>query len=356
MEGGVEVMVNHLEPYKIIGESGNLILEEIFTIDNEKDEIEEIGLTDIACFDVDFLGNIYCLNRKSNENFIFKFNKNADFIIFFGRKGQGPGELQNPTNLIVVHKDNIVITDVDNSKVLIFGEDGKLIEESKIFTYIETAIPLENNKYLIKDRTVDPTAKYFEHPLSLCNSDFGEIKELELQKIPNPFIGERLKGTYHVMSWSISNGKIFTGFQERGYEIYVYNLEGNLLRKIRKEYNPVSVSDEYKKKYMKQFERPIFEPIRKKIHFPDYMPPYHSFFTDDKGMLFVMTYEKGENPGEYMYDIFNSDGIFIGRKSLRIFHDANGLYAKIKDGRLYCLTEKESGYKELKIYKVKWGK
>ena len=53
MEDGVEVIVNHLEPYKIKGEPSTLHLEEKFTLDTERDEIAEIGLTDTQDFDVD---------------------------------------------------------------------------------------------------------------------------------------------------------------------------------------------------------------------------------------------------------------------------------------------------------------
>jgi len=67
-----------------------------------------------------------------------------------------------------------------------------------------------------------------------------------------------------------------------------------------------------------------------------------------------MTYEEGKNPGEYIYDIFNAAGIFIGRKSLRIFFNSVGLYAKIKNKHLYCLNEKESGFKKLVAYKIIW--
>ena len=51
---------------------------------------------------------------------------------------------------------------------------------------------------------------------------------------------------------------------------------------------------------------------------------------------------------------FNPEGVFIGRKSLKVFHDESGLYAKMKNDRFYCLNEKDNGYKELKVYKVNW--
>jgi len=76
----------------------------------------------------------------------------------------------------------------------------------------------------------------------------------------------------------------------------IYDTEGKLLQKIRKEYNPVPVTQSYKTEYVK---------------------------------LFVMTYEPGNNTGEFIYDVFNEDGIFFYRTSLKILHRNYGrLYAK----------------------------
>jgi hypothetical protein len=63
MEDGVEVIVNHLEPYKIMGEPSFLHLEVEFTLDTEKNTLIELGLTDILCFDIDSEGNIYVLAK-----------------------------------------------------------------------------------------------------------------------------------------------------------------------------------------------------------------------------------------------------------------------------------------------------
>jgi len=39
--------------------------------------------------------------------------------------------------------------------------------------------------------------------------------------------------------------------------------------------------------------------------------PCHSFFTDEQGRLYIMTYKDGENPGEKIFDIFNPDGVLM---------------------------------------------
>lgn len=361
LEGGVEVINNYVCPYKIEGELTNFSLKKEFDIDTESDELAEIGFNDIGTyFGIDSKENIYLVNMKSAENLIYKFDRNGNFSTSFGRKGRGPSELQSrafpPLHLIITSKDEVAVTDPINHKLVFFESDGSLLKEIKLDSNIFAALPLKNGNYLVWKNILDPRGVYLQqNPLILCTSDFEEIKELDRQKIPNPMVGKMLKGTYHVISWSISRGKIFTGFQERGYEIYVYDLEGNLLRRIKKDYKHIPVPEEYKKEYLKPFERPRFDDIRKKIYFPKSMPPFHSFFNDDKGRLFVMTYENGENRKEYRYDIFNASGIFIGRKSLRIYHDTVGLRAKIKKDRLYCINEKESGYKVFTVYKIEWN-
>lgn len=99
IEDGVEVVLNRLEPYKIKGEPTTFSLEKEFTIDTERNDIAEFGLADVDSFTVDLDGNIYILSPKSGEKVVFKFDWNGNFVMSFGQKGQGPGEVQWPTSL-----------------------------------------------------------------------------------------------------------------------------------------------------------------------------------------------------------------------------------------------------------------
>ena len=156
--------------------------------------------------------------------------------------------------------------------------------------------------------------------------------------------------------WSLSKDKIFTGVQDRGYNINIYDFNGNLRNRIRKEYKSIPPSEKYKKEYMKLFEAPIFDQIRDKFYFPKSLPPFHFFLTDEDGSIFVMTYEEGENSDEYVFDIFNPDGVFIFRKNLRDFSKEDSIRGKLKNNRFYCVFEKESGFEKLVVYKVIWKK
>lgn len=351
IEDGVEVVLNHLDPYKIKGEPSNFTLEEEFIIDSEKDDIAETGLTYIDSFGVDSEENIYFLNNKNPESIIFKFDRKGNLIDSFGRQGQGPGEAQWPTSLKIFGQDEIAFTD-SHHKFLIFSKNGNLINEKSIVsTFISVVTPLDNGKYLIEKSLFDTRAEYImQTPLILCGSEFEDIKELERFKYPNYITENRFNGLVSHVVCCVTRRKFYVGNPDRGYEIYLYDQDGNLMKKIRKEYKPVEVSEEVKKSILGRYDVPGFEEIKKKIYFPDEMPPYESFFTDDKGRLFVKTNEKGKNPEEYMFDIFNPDGILIERKSL----SGSLGCAILKQNRLYCLREKENGYKELVVYKMRW--
>ncbi len=354
-EDGVEVVLNHLKSYAIENESTTFTLERIFSIDTEKDNIAELGLGDISSFDIDSEGNIYFIGRRGGENILFKFNDTGEFQLSFGRKGQGPGEIQAAFYIYITQSDEIVITNAGNNRMSVFYGDGTLKEEIKTGSGINAACPLPNGNVLLYKNYVDPEQKYLvQNPLILHNSSLEEIKELDREMVPNPMKGEKLKGFWHIFSWSVSEGKIFTGFQERGYEIYVYDFSGRMLRKIKKEHKSVPVPQAHKDEFMRAFSIPIFDDIRNKIYFPASMPPFLSFMADERGWLYVMTYEQGENPGEYIFDIFTPEGIFVGRKGLRVMSDETGFYAKIRNNRFYNLVEKESGYKELIVYQMRW--
>jgi hypothetical protein len=346
MEDDVEIVVNRLKPYKIDGEPGGLILEEEFTIDTEKDGIEKIGLTDIDSFDVDSDGNIFIKPPRSSGNFFFKFNRNGCFISSFGRKGQGPGELHRKISFYVNNKNEIVITVNPGGRLLVFSNDGKFIKETQINDSIMSVIPLDNGKYLIIKMLINPDAEYsYQFPIILCDSEFEEIKELDRRRIINPLRANRIIYPLSLTTWKATEENIYIGDPEKGYEISVYDLEGNLLRKIRKDYKKVVVSEEYKKQILRKNEKFYF---KDKLCFSKYMPPYLDFFPGDRRRLLVKTYERGKNLGEYIYDVFNPTGVFIGRTNII----SSFITPAIKNGRLYCIREKESNYKELVVYKV----
>ena len=357
IEDGVEVVVNHIEPYQIKREPSTFSLEEEFVIDLERDNLAEIGLTEIHDFAVDSTGNIYFSDSHSKKNLIFKFDAKGNYLKSFCSKGQGPGELTRAPMMMFTEDNKLVAH--SSMKLLLFDPDGSLIREVNTnVRYASGATCLDNGNYLMGiTRYPKEESEKTSYIIMLYDSQFNEIKELD--RIETfPLVAQRIKGIRHSIVAHVSQGKIFTGSQERDYEIYVYDLNGNLIKKIRKDYIKVPPSEEYKERFLGMFKGnpSVYEAAKKKIYFPSSLPPFHYFLMDEKGRLYVMTYERGVGLGEYMFDIFNPEGIFVGRKSLKVSQNilTDLPNRKIKNDHFYCIEEKESGFRQVVVYKMKW--
>jgi len=358
IEDGVEVVLNHIEPFYFKDQPKKLLLEEEFTIDLESEDLAKLGMIDPGGFDVDSEGNIYFMQQRTSGSFLYKFDKNGNYLALLGKKGQGPGEIQFPTSLAINSRNELIIIDSSARKLIILDNRGAFIKEIKLRSNIDAAFPLQDRKYLIYKSIAIPEAIDAQIiGFILCDSELNEIKEINRVKIPHMDKLEKINGIGERVLFQISPDRIYLGDAKEGYEIWMYNLNGNLVRKIRKEYKPVPISEETKRLYMRRWDRLPME-IREKVFFPKHMPPFQGGFTDDKGRLFIMTFEKGEKSREYVYDVFNLDGVFIDRIKLDNFGEfgfsVRALHVMAKGNSLYQYREKESGYKELVVYKMEW--
>jgi hypothetical protein len=271
IEDGVEVVLNHLEPYRIKGEANNLILKEQFTIDTEKDEIVALGLSDISGFDVDSEGNIYLRNRpESTEKHFFKFDNAGRFFSSFGSNGQGPGEFMLARIPRISQADEIIVSDIIQRKLVVFDTNCNFVKEIPINMEISEIYPLIDGKYLIIRRIRDVTRKTDPHSIGLFSDDLKEIKELDKYIFTGSGAEKRDRTRPYIFTLNRNGSYIYIGNVERGYEISVFDMEGKLIRKIRKEYKPVEVTEEY----IKEFIDMTPERIRKSIYFQKYWPPF----------------------------------------------------------------------------------
>jgi len=349
-ENGVEVVLNHIEPYRIKGQPSTLFLEKVLSIDMERADLAEAGMGTAGEWDADNDGNVFVVCFKNKENYIFRFDRDGRLTGSFGRRGQGPGELQWPFLSGVSSPGRISLTDY-LQKFIVYDLRGAVLREVKLTRRALHIDPLRNGKYVVFGiGSEPPKGDVYIDRLTLCDGEFKDLKILDRYEAS---LDNGRQVPYFM--WRVSGDRIFVVNQERGYEIWVYDLDGNLVRKIRKEHRPVRVTEEIKEAVLGPDYRRSGLPQNK--YFSDPLPPLNQFFADDEGRIFVMTYEAGPNPGEYIWDIFNPDGVFVGRKALNILWASLYMgprYTFVKKGRLYCHHEKESGFHELAVYKMIW--
>jgi hypothetical protein len=366
VENGVEVINNHLEPCKIKGEPTTLTLERIFSIDTENDDIAKLGLVDMESFDVDSEGNIYVIRWRTDQNHIYKFDKTGRFLKSFLRGGQGPGEIEWGGSVFATDHGEIIAKDPAKAKFLVFDSSGKFLREVTLPKVSAVGIDsiLSDGQYLVSWQKAEPEDKfpqdYLHNFVGIMTSDFKEIKQLGDMRFTNPMSGKQMHAYSDVLAFASSKDSVFVANAEKGYEILVYDHAGKLVRKIRKGYKPLRVPDSIKANYERPAANPRIEDLRKRTILPDRLPPFRNIFADDEGRLYVMTWEKSQDPREYMYDIFNPKGVFVARTSLDNYYISGSFKREYetnptaKNGRLYCLREKESGFKELVVYRMIW--
>lgn len=352
VEDGVEVIVNHLEPYQIKGEPSTFTLEEEFVIDTEGEDLAGLGMDYIELFDVDPEGNVYVYSGEQ----LLKFDNKGDYVRTFGRKGQGPGEfLSIPTLRIIAGK--ISVFDEQNAKFIFYNPDGTWNKEIKktsgIFTFDATC--LDNGNFLFRERQNFPEKGIRSFHYSILDKNFNRIKNLNPTfwiEIPY-FNPRRISFLRYNMSREISDDKIFVGSNvNEDIEIEVYDFQGEMLRKVRKKSERFQIPTEYKEGIVERWKKsPVWEEwdLQRKHYFPDHFHPFKEFWIDDEERIFVETYEKGEKPKEYIVHIFNPEGIFVGSTALK-----EARARKFKNSRLYCVYRKESGFEELVAYKMTW--
>ena len=354
-ENGVEVILNHLEPYKLRDEPSHLNLEEETRIDLEKEEYSGLGLKEPDIVEADSKGNIFVVEKfPDSDYFIYKFSPDGRFIMKFGRKGQGPGEVQGIADVLFGKDGRLFITDPDVNKVVEFDTEGRLIKETKLPPGLIDVLPLPNGNFLgrrFPRNDSDPVGMY----LSLLDPDFKEIKLIDFYDMSGFAPGKKSPGFIVHFYWRVAGDRIYVGNGSRGYEIRVWDLNGNLLRKFRKEFKPVAYPEEFRLQTEK-----IIAAGNGNLFVAESMPPVNSFFIDDASRLFAMTYEHGASQDEYIHDVFNKDGILIARVPLGKYgilgRSLNRQRASATNGRFYRLWFKESGYPELVVYRMVWGK
>jgi hypothetical protein len=329
------------------GEPSQVLLEEKINIDLGSREYERFGFKQPAFAEADSEGNIYVVEEYGPvDYFINKFDQNGKYITRFARFGQGPGEIEVIYTIRIDSHDRILISDMGKSKVVEYDKNGTLVHETPIPSEFRGVTPLENGKCVGLRRA----ANVYE--LVVLDSNLM-MKTLDSYGLSESAQSRRTAAIVPLFYWRVTSERIYVGNEQRGYEILVFDLDGNLLKKIRKEFSPVKYYDDFKAQTKRMIEHdPHYVMLEK-------MPPFNSFMIDDSNRLYVMTYEKGGGNDEYLHDVYDSDGVLIGRTSMKLHgvlgRGLNHRWAVAKNGCYYCLKyDEESGYPRLIVYQLIW--
>jgi len=329
---GVTVVKNPLEP--MYGEDV-FNLEEDLSIGKANGK-EEYVFSRLWYLTVDDEGNVYAMDQ--GETHVKVYDKNGTFLKSIGRKGGGPGELLHPNKIFTTSDNQLVIEDFIRN-LTYYSLDGKYIKAQSTAKIFPVGILVNSKGHILAITNINEPNKSGKE-IVLYDENLNYLKTIiSIPKPkPNPQI---LKPFQSEINWALSkDNNIIISFKG-DYELQVFNAQGDLVKKITKEYEPVRIT----KEDVEQRVRRV--PESRKLVVPKNFPPIHSLTTDDEGRIFVRTYEKAEER-KYYNDVLDSEGRFIAKVPLK---DRLQVWKKNK---LYTIEEDEDGFQMVKRYKVTW--
>jgi len=356
---GVETVENGRGIYSVRGEPRALTLRQEFRIDTEDDTVAAAGLTDIENLDVDSRGRIFVYRRHATSgNTVFEFDERGHLLRSFCPVGQGPGEVQNPRFMRLTADGEIPVVSLGSQKVLFFDAEGTVLRSAELpallFPLPHGFVPLANGDYVISYLRVNPeTLAFSSYGVGLFGPDF--CRRLELKSYPVP-AEEELKTVFvdlPLVAASRTSFSLTTMASTR--EIEVYDLSGRLIRKILADFPAVEVPPEFREEILRPL--PPEHPFQRNLAFPKTFPPFLSLFTDDHDRLYAVGYGRDRATGAGVCDVFSPDGVRILRTALGYQRLQLGPPLRdiiIKNGRLYCVREKLSGFLEVLVYSLEW--
>lgn len=362
VENGVEVVINGDRPYPVEGKLATLTVKEEFRIDLEDPKYAEMGLSDVSKADLDSQGRVILFRQFAGEGpLVFVFDEHGKFLRSFGRRGQGPGEIVYPSPVGVTGSDEIALRDT-SSKILFFDAAGKMTRTLQIRTTLrilgnEGISLLSNGSYLVQYLLVGNGGEAKGMAVGIFDSQFRKVKDLgmlsppgSLAQIDDPF--------GPVPIFCASAASIFLGYEKRGSDIAVFDLEGNLRRLIRKSFRSVPLRNAFHDElliWLKANRVPSGH-----LKFPAVYPDFQILLSDEQGRLYAVTYERDPGSNLNWCEIFSSDGVFIQRLPLgnydflkRMFNEHPGDMV-IRNGRVLSVRDKENGYREVIVSSMLW--
>lgn len=354
-ENGIEVIKNPYEP--LYGEI-ELELEEDLVIGNEVNE--KFSFFRMVDLEVDSAGNILILDQGNCR--VIKTDKEGNYIKSFGRKGQGPGEFQNPLRSFIDSENKYYVNDSGLFRINIFNDNGGYENSIRINTnLIDFGVTRDLNVLSTVNRPqVD--RKKARKDLVLMR-DGGELLKTIASypaNIPPQLKGKLLIGNpyaYRFYFCPINEDLGVYGYTGE-YKLFLINSSGDIVLIIEKDTPIIEISKKDKENLINDH----FESSRKRhpdlslsrndikngIIFPKHEPFFQAML-DDGDRIYVRRFNRqSQKDRSIEFDVFDTYGYYLF-KAIWPFSPF-----KIKDGYAYRLKmDKDTGYISIIRYTIK---
>jgi hypothetical protein len=342
---GLTIVRNPAKPVAIPGNPKGLKLQPELTIGRENDPDKSMIFA-IRSVQVDAAGNIYVLDDKIG--LVKVYDPDGRHLRTIGKKGQGPGELQNPSVMTMTLDGHLCFLDISNNRVSIFSLEGACLKEIPLaqwrpFSYLPDSRGFGYGDALdFRGGVADILAK-----LDAKLNKIAVIATVTIVSNPSDRMVpiEMFRVTYRVdredqVIWA-STGE---------YELNVVGPNGQPVKKIVRDFDKNGYSKAEQDRLIKERFQGQNPPAGAEPFFPPHHPVLYNFILDDEGRIFVRTTER-DGQGRFFYDVFDKEGRYFARFAL----PEEEILAVVKKGKAYgAIRENKDGIPQVKRYALIW--
>ncbi len=344
---GVKVVSNGKLPYRAQGRAVRIKLTEELSVGQGEDPDQSFA--EVSAFVVDDGGNILALDFKDRK--VKVYDQSGKFLRLIGKPGQGPGELGLPAGIQLTPDQNLLIQDAGNRTMSFFKTSGEFVRSISVADRLGlvNVIPDPQGGYVGREMGMAGEKMFFE--IKKYDQNLKPVFSIDKMDfaVPVPGSGRKVNIMELISVYQVDDrGNIFYG-RNSEYLIKVLGPDGKHIRSIRKEYDPVKVTQEDIDEILNRMSGlQTGVNFKEMFEFPSHFPPFQYFMLDEEGRLYVRTWKKGPAKGEFEYDVFDPEGRFISqfttKADMRLW----------KGDKAYGIEETDDGFRVIKRYAVSW--
>ncbi len=300
-------------------------LQERWRLGGLDDEDNIFGVVNRTLLDED--NNIYLLDAQLSQ--VSVFSSDGEFIKTLGHEGEGPGEFRGPVDMCFLPNGNLGVVQAFPGKVVELTKDnvpagtwqlgnptqggffimralktggGSIVGGGTQQTFDQTSGEVRRKNFvglMGADGSLEKSFVEIEHVLNV-----GNMKLDEMEVIESP------DRRYDVTA----EGKTVVAIPRYGYEISVFNADGELERVFTRAYESWERDERARTLWQN-----IFETIERTqapgaaIHIEDYQPDVEFLRVGADGSTYVLTSRAMWDSPEGIftsYDVFDADGVY----------------------------------------------
>jgi len=341
---GVIIIRNPKKPVQVKRAPKALSLEEDLRIGIEEGD-EDYMFANLRSVQVDDEENIYILDAKYIK--VKVYDKSGRHIRSFGKIGQGPGEFGWPARMYMRTDGIIAFLDSRNRRFSYYSQEGECLREISLAKHgnIFRAWP-DSRGYLYCD-VMDLSETSRKAKLVKFDDEFNQVLEIaEIEEKRN--LMEVNPILYRIVYNVLPDDRVIWA-SNLEYCIHVVDASGKLVKKIYKDYDPITIPEAEKERMKEERYSDGFPPTLKLV-FPKKYPAMYYFLCDEKGRIYVRTYTQNKE-GLLKWDVFNEEGRYI----LSFFHMEEDILFTIKNNKIYSLNQdNEEGIPHVRRYRIVW--